>query len=366
MKENTINLVELKSRAKYWLVRADGGKYYDQFKYERFVSVHHNEVTLSDLQTTELLLTKEKTLTHYKNVITKIYGADVLTKHQVTFAAKRLYSFIEEMSVGDYVIVPSWKSNYFLIGQIIEDVSELTKIPELKFNHGYTTTTDLKRRKVNWINEVPRKKINSKFLYSTLTMHHSIIEVTQFSKYIDGLISPLYFKDGRLNLRLTVNTEEAITTDAWRSLYQIIEMERNHEIEEEIIATSNVESPGDINLQAIGQFISENHWMFQSGLLAITALFGEVDIKGAKFTGLFPYLHTRAMQKLDERQKTVEVETLEKDAKLKDILREIDIEKARKELQAIRNLEITVDSPSVHYADEYQTRMDFDDSPGEG
>lgn len=370
-----IELIKINSRARYWLVRADGGKYYDHFKYERFISVHHNEVTLNSLSSEKILLTKEKTIEHYKEVISKIHEEDHWSKHQITFSAKRLYSFIEDMSIGDYVIVPSHKSNYFLIGQITSDVFELEKeAANLKMNHGYETTLDRKRRKINWINEVPRQKINSKFLYSTLTMHHTIIEVTQHAKYIDGLISPLYFKNGTLNLRLSINTEKSITSDTWKKLYSIIESERNPTIEEEIIATANVESPGEINLQSIGQFVTENHWMFSSGLIALAAIFGKINIKGVEFSGIFPSIHSWRMDRLEARERKVEVVTKEKDAELEDIKREIEKEKAlreledikrekekaRRELQAIRNLDITIDSPTVSYANGDQTQRDFE------
>lgn len=58
--KNQIEIYQFNSRAKYWLVRAEGGKYYDDFKYNHFISIHHNQVTLADLQTTDLLLTTEK------------------------------------------------------------------------------------------------------------------------------------------------------------------------------------------------------------------------------------------------------------------------------------------------------------------
>ena len=116
--KNQIEIYQFNSRAKYWLVRAEGGKYYDDFKYNHFISIHHNRVTLADLQTTDLLLTAEKTIEHYKQQINRVYEGEELSKHQITFTAKRLYSFVEDMSIGDYVVVPSFKSNYFLIGQI--------------------------------------------------------------------------------------------------------------------------------------------------------------------------------------------------------------------------------------------------------
>ncbi|WP_270297992.1 hypothetical protein [Streptococcus parasanguinis] len=114
--DKKIELIELKSNTRYWLVRADGGKYYEHFKHHSFISVHHNEITLEKLQSSTLLLTKEKNIEYYKMQILAEHKDDNWTKHKIAFAANRLYSFIEEMTIGDYVIVPSYKSNYFLIG----------------------------------------------------------------------------------------------------------------------------------------------------------------------------------------------------------------------------------------------------------
>ena len=368
--KNQFEIYQFNNRAKYWLVRADGGKYYDDFKYNHFISIHHNQVTLADLQTTNLLLTAEKTIEHYKQQITNVYHDEELSKHQITFTAKRLYSFVEDMSIGDYVIVPSFKSNYFLIGQITSDVYEKDIADEkLTLNHGYEKSTDIKRRNVNWINEVPRSKVNSNFLYSTLTVHHTIFNITDLSKYIDGLISPLYFKDGKLHLLLRVNTKDPITSSMWKNLYSIIDKYKNSEIDEEIIATSNVESPGIITLQSIGQFISDNHWMLNSGLIGLGLLFGDIDIMGIKVKGLLPYLHQRKTASLEERKLAVEVETMEKDSELKDIQREIEKEKARQELESLREVrafDISVDSPSVSYENEFQMQTDSNGNQDEG
>ncbi len=368
--KNQIEIYQFNSRAKYWLVRAEGGKYYDDFKYNHFISIHHNRVTLADLQTTNLLLTTEKTIEHYKQQIIRVYEDEELSKHQITFTAKRLYSFVEDMSIGDYVVVPSFKSNYFLIGQITSDVYE-KDLPDEQVtpNHDYEQSDDIKRRNVKWINEVPRRKVNSKFLYSTLTVHHTIFNITDLSRYIDGLISPLYFKDGKLHLWLRVNTKDPITSSMWKSLYSIIDEYKNPEIDEEIIATSNVESPGEITLQSIGQFVSDPNVILYSGLIALGILFGEVDIKGIKFKGVLPYLRERKIASLEQRKLTVEVETMEKDAELQDILREIQKEEARKKLESLRNVrafEITVDPPNVSYENVAQMQMDSNANQDEG
>lgn len=109
--------------------------------------------------------------------------------------------------------------------------------------------------------------------------------------------------------------------------------------------------------------------MLNSGLIGIGLLFGDIDIKGITVKGVFPYLRERKIASLEERKLTVEVETMEKDAKLKDVQREIEMEKAHKELELLRNIrafEITVDSPNVSYENVPQTQMDSDENQGEG
>ncbi|HEM3626012.1 TPA: hypothetical protein U1C30_000670 [Streptococcus suis] len=376
-----IELVELNANARYWLVRADGGRYYDHFKYHNFISVHHNEMTLEKLQTSTLLLTREKTLDHYKRQIAETHKNDNWSKHQVTFAAKRLYNFIEEMEVGDFVIVPSYKSNYFLIGQINSGVKEITPKTNLTLNHGFDMTSDFKRRKVKWINEVPRRKINPKFLYSTLTMHHSIMEVTKHAQYIDGLISPLYLKNGKLHLKLNVNTQKSITAQMWRSLYSVIDTFRNEEVGEEITATANVESPGDITLASAVQFISDNKELLKYGIISLAILFGDVDITVARFKGVVPTIldiqhrrqETRKI-KLENDSSSIDLSQKEKDVTLHDIERQIKIKEAEKRLEQIsridshqiRDFDITIDPPHVSYANEDQMQMDSGESMDEG
>lgn len=371
--DKKIELIELKSNTRYWLVRADGGKYYEHFKHHSFISVHHNEITLEKLQLSTLLLTKEKNIEYYKMQILAEHKDDNWTKHKIAFAANRLYSFIEEMTIGDYVIVPSYKSNYFLIGQITGEVKEVHLPEESSLNYEFDTTTDSKRRKVKWINEVPRRKINPKFLYSTLTMHQSIIEVTQYSKYIDGLISPLYLKEGKLNLKLNVNTEKPITSQMWKSLYSVIDLIRNEKLDEEITVTTNVESPGDINLTTIVKFVSDHKDFLNYGILSLAVLFGDVDIKIAKIKGVVPTLISIG-ERLEEKRKLkiendsamIDLETKEKDVELHDIERRIQIKEAENKLlelslndsHQIRELDITIDSPNVSYANEDQTQTD--------
>lgn len=377
--KTVVELREIDSSAKYWLVRAEGGKYYDNFKYERFISVHHNEITLEMLSFTELLLTEEKTLEKFKEIVSRIHKDDNWSKQKIASIAKRLYYFVEGMSVGDYVVVPSHKSNYFLIGEIISDPFEESAENISSLKSSYETVDHLKRRRVNWINEVPRYKMNSKFLYRTLTMHQAIIDVTQHSEYIDGLISPLYAKNGNLFLRLNVNTDRPITSDMWYSLYSIINSSQNSEKNERIVVKANVESPGFIVLSSsLAPFLDYiGQYPIQSGILTLALLFGDIDIGSIKLKGIVPSIqvmnqqrHQNKKARLENELTELELETQRKQEPLTDLDIQIELEKKQQELQElqqsrrnqinVQRFDITVDAPNVNYGDGQQMQMDYD------
>lgn len=375
-----VELKEINNTAKYWLVRADGGRYYDDFKHNHFISVHHNELTLEKLTFEELLLTEEKTLEKYKETVSTEHQSDNWSKQKVTSIAKRLHYFIESMSIGDYVIVPSHKSNSFLIGEIVSEAYEIKSETISNLNHTYETVDDLKRRKINWINEVLRSKINSKLLYSTLTMHQAIIDITKFSRYIDGLISPLHIKNGQLFLKLNVNTDNQITSEMWYSLYWIINANQNEENNEKIIAKVNVESPGDILLSSsmvpATSFIIENPTKYAAfGVLSLAILFGKIKIGGFDIPGIIPSIQKVNLNhqinkkaKIENDSATIDLEEKKKNIEIKDIDRDIvkikkqqELDELRKHSQNVQKFNITIDSPNVFYGDGQQMQMDLSD-----
>lgn len=381
--KRSVELTEINNNSRYWLVRADGGKYYDDFKYNRFISVHHNELTLEKLSYDGLLLTEEKTLEKFKEFVFNEHKDDDWSKQKITSIAKRLHYFVESMSIGDYVVVPSHKSNTFLIGKIISNVYEIEQKDISNLSNDFKTVEDLKRRDVNWINEVPRYKMNSKFLYSTLTMHQSIIEVTQYAKHIDGLISPLYLKNGKMFLRLSVNTDRPITSEMWSSLYWMINNNKNKENNEQITVISNVESPGFIELASTLSptitYLSEHPKESLSfGLISIAVAFGKVQILGVDIPGIVPAIQKvytthqeNKKAKLETEKAELELQKRKKDVELDDLQRSIKLEQKRMELekiqqqrrqqQNIQNFDITVDVPNVNYGDGQQTQTGFDE-----
>ena len=382
MSEKELTIYEIPDDTQYWLVRADGGKYYEDFKYSSTISLQDNDLTL-DLFDGRVILSREMRLEYYKEKISNKKAK--LSKQQVSIIAKKMFAFISQMKIGDIIIVPSHRTQKFMVGVITSDAYELSdeEIKTLQKRGerlDYCVSDNKKRRKVKWLNEVPRRKVNSNFLY-TLTMHQSIINVTESSEYITPLVSPIYIQNNTLTLCVRVNTPKAIDSETWQSFYAMINELKNKEIDEKVSVKSNVESPGYIIISsALTQLLSNPTALMASVIIGVGALFGNVEFQGIKITGIIPgIIQSIKMYKennisMNEREidlKTKELEYEErkmdhenkkKDQQVADLERDIKIKKLSKEVES---MDLSLDNPTPPNVNGFQMQMDFDDFESE-
>jgi putative uncharacterized protein ps504 len=382
MSEKELTIYEIPDDTQYWLVRADGGKYYEDFKYSSTISLQDNDLTL-DLFDGRVILSREMRLEYYKEKISNKKAK--LSKQQVSIIAKKMFAFISQMKIGDIIIVPSHRTQKFMVGVITSDAYELSdeEIKTLQKRGerlDYCVSDNKKRRKVKWLNEVPRRKVNSNFLY-TLTMHQSIINVTESSEYITPLVSPIYIQNNKLTLCVRVNTPKAIDSETWQSFYAMINELKNKEIDEKVSVKSNVESPGYIIISsALTQLLSNPTALMASVIIGVGALFGNVEFQGIKITGIIPgIIQSIKMYKennisMNEREidlKTKELEYEErkmdhenkkKDQQVADLERDIKIKKLSKEVES---MDLSLDNPTPPNVNGFQMQMDFDDFESE-
>lgn len=382
MSEKELTIYEIPDDTQYWLVRADGGKYYKDFEYSNTISIQDNDLSL-ELFNGPAMLSHEVRLDYYKKKIASVKPE--FNPHQVSIAAKKMLAFINQMKIGDIVIVPSKQTKHFLIGVILSEPYELTdkQLEDLQKRGermNYKASDNIKRRKVKWLNEVSRNRVNSNFFY-TLTMHQSIIDVSDTRDYIAPLLSPIYIQDNKLTLCIRVNTPRGITSETWQSLYTMINELKNTKINESIVVKSNVQSPGFIVLtSSLTQFI-EGMPLSLSGLIVIyQLLLGDIEFKGYRIKGLIPTAYElyrdwtmdkkeakskdldNEMKALEVREKELELAQKEKDQQLADLQRERESIKISNEIEM---LNLSLDEPKAPNANGFQMQMDFDDFENE-
>lgn len=313
------SILEIPSNTGYWLVRADGGKYYDDFFLNNFIAVSDNEITLEMISKYNNGSLVGITTDFFKDIYSEVYTE--WTSQQIAHAVSRTQKFIVEMEIGDLILVPSRNSRDFLIGIITSDVYQITKEEVTsKVEVNYAINPFFKRRKVQWLKEIPRREISEK-LYWILSAHQTIFNLEENKENINQLLAPIYIQDGLCHGSLKVSKIEGLDSDEWYDFYTVIKKESALS-KEKVIVRSNVQSPGIIEI--ITQLIDSPTAMSIMGVLGGLTLtevkFGEKTIRG-----IIPYFANLKLEKEKMKQdnKRVEIENKKAEKEIKMLDEEI-------------------------------------------
>lgn len=375
---NILKILEIPKETKYWLVRAGRGEEYEDFKQSSSIGIQYNQISLENLIQLEKISinvpeltpsgrkrkseTIEKEYKKKKDLYTSLVLRNIRPKPSKNGASQigsRLQNFYNKMNIGDIVIVPYRSSRKFLIGIISSEMYELTDDEYLELKNkvelnsiGQKISVCKKRRKITWVNEVNREWINPKLLY-TINMHQSIIDITDYGKYIDGLLSPVYIKDNVIYGKISVRTKDNINSEVWETLYKTINKLKNKD--DVIDIKSNVESPGSLLLSmGIGAI-----FIGVSGFIGCVLYFSkEISVLGVKFQGIKRSLNEEKKEKLENKnleikneKDKIELKKLQKDQILEDKKRELDLLEIEKKISDLRNQLSEQDSVRIESID---------------
>ena len=396
--ENILEILDIPDNTKYWLVRAGQGEEYEDFKKSGIIGLRYDKLTLDEIHSIKnkpILVQEYTTYTSKKGKIIKrkrsdkaiardkenfhktLYKSSIskhykLSKSSIAQIASRIENFVHKMNIGDIVIVPYISSRKFLVGVITSDTYEITieeqqkleakaqKEYEWKLRNNQTfprkhkVSISRKRRNVKWLNEVDKSELSPKLFY-TITMHQSIIDISELGEYIDRILSTLYIKDKKLHLSLKVSTQNPVTSELWEKLFKLI----NRKDDEVAEAKIYVESPGFFE---ISQFLYENK---EPIAIFIAMIFGDIDINGIRIKGLLSSLNERAKNKEEIRSKKLDNDFKEENNKITLDINKEKLEamrlKNKKLKQELKTLGIKLNTPNLKNENQDQTQKDSDD-----
>lgn len=343
--EKNVNLLEIPTETSYWLVRATGGKFFDDFLENEFISIAHNEVKISDFPKYDDF--DNSTLISLKHT-KEIYSDKYPDTHpsSLTTIAKQAYNFMYGMKINDVVITPNKHSEKFAIGVIQSepfDESQETIDKKIKNaipnGRNYPIDINIKRRKIQWVKIVSRKEI-PKELFWLYSAHQTIFNLSEFSKYFDRLLSPIYIKDEKITINIRVESGQDLTAQQFLDFNSLLRETTGTDLNK-IKMETDVHSPGFItliidannsdSLSNIIKFLwnvssDQNNASYAiSSLTIIKLVFGDDVFK----TGIVGWFKKASKHKEDS-----EIKALDKQSKEKDIeSKEKDIELKNKEIE---------------------------------
>src|SRR5690348_14867644 len=93
----------------YWLVRTQGGRYYSEYRTEGCIAINWDEISVADIVNLNRDELENKIKTSYPD------------KKRPGRAAGQLKTFVKGIKKGDTVVITSYASNNFSIGEVIDD-----------------------------------------------------------------------------------------------------------------------------------------------------------------------------------------------------------------------------------------------------
>ncbi|MEB6268942.1 hypothetical protein MXL83_09170 [Staphylococcus epidermidis] len=255
----------------YWLIRTNGGRWFEEFFELNHVTIISDNYYLSDfnnLNTLKQFKNRIKTLNNRtQNKISKKFShlADeernklikqlTLSSRQCTVLSKRLFTFIQKINIGDYIIIPNINSNYYKIGIVKSNANEYSTTKMKAINKKaksdkFTPSKNKLYRKIEWIKEINKYELDSEILNKTYN-HQTIINLTEYKNKINSLLNSIFIQDGLLHINLNVSRKESINNKLWLKLHNTIDdIESIANSETEAIKV-DVQSPGFLEIATL-------------------------------------------------------------------------------------------------------------------
>ena len=252
----------------YWLIRTNGGRWFEEFFELNHVTIISDNYYLSDfnnLNTLKQFKNRVKTLNNrIQNKISKKFShlADeernklikllTLSSRQCTVLSKRLFTFIQKINIGDYIIIPNINSNSYKIGIVKSNANEYSTTKMKAINRKaksdkFTPSNNKLYRKIEWIKEINKYELDSEILNKTYN-HQTIINLTEYKNKINSLLNSIFIQDGLLHINLNVSRKESINNKLWLKLHNTIDYIESIANSETEAIKVDVQSPGFLEI----------------------------------------------------------------------------------------------------------------------
>lgn len=197
----------------YWMVRSEGTKFYSDFKKNSYVGIGYNNIPIIKLK-------NEKDLELIKKDLLENINIHYKESKRPKYILNQIVTFDYEIKENDYIIVPNSRIGKILIGKCVSnDLSaELERV-----NGKYNKSDYIRIRKVEWIKEISRNKVNPNLLYLFFT-HNALTNANNYKEYINNFLFDAFSTKDSTNLVVKITKEEDIDANGFFKLADILSL----------------------------------------------------------------------------------------------------------------------------------------------
>ncbi len=199
----------------YWLVRSNGGEYYEDFFLHKYIAIAWDYISLAIMNNKNEEEIKAIIDLNEKSQPTKSeLTEDELNAGVVTTIYNKIYRFTKDFKIGDVVLVPSKNSEFISIGIIESEVYEDPLYLSNYLEENPLTEIKLcpyfKRRKVSWLRQINKSKLDI-YLIKAFSSHHAISSINEYAEFIDRNIYPIYLKGEEIHSTIHAGHPNGLT-----------------------------------------------------------------------------------------------------------------------------------------------------------
>lgn len=334
------HLPRLDTKVNYWLVRTESGKYYDHFNSSSFIALGWDAIDK------EILKKVKSDAGALKANVERYYKDD----KQPGRTANQILSFINDIKVGDMVLIPSEGSEQYMLGKVTSDLyfetddnnADLSKCPFIK------------RRKVTWIKSFWKKDADSKLLKLSYRQQ-TVNEINEYKTFINRALYSAYIDaDDNVHLTYGINIDDNINmVDLSEFLFKYTRIYESLTGDKDIDIKINAQSKGK------SEIISKTF----GGITVAVLLFGlaqlpyggEVSIGG----GILPEVSVKTNGIIPQKEK-MEAEREEIEIKKERADRENtakDLQNLKQAVELSKELDVPIESLNIELPEEVVTAL---------
>ena len=220
MDSNLLSLLKIPSvpeNIHYWIIRTNGGDYYEDFTLHEYISISWDYVSLSILYTKDddeikrLIEVYEKMSTTPEDSDDE---SDGTTKGKITAILNKINRFVFEIDKGDIILIPSKNSDRIAIAEVIGDVYETENYVESYLQANPTTEIVpcpyRKRRKIKILKTITKGQMDI-YLAKGFNSQHALSSMDEYAPYINRTIYGIYSKGNELHTTLHAGHPNGLT-----------------------------------------------------------------------------------------------------------------------------------------------------------
>ena len=260
------NLPYFQGSEKYWVISSGKEKdLYDYFYKNRIVGLAWDKIKVNDIKGKNLKEINKIVENKYLNLKSN-YEKESSFSRAITIFSKEVNYFVNEIKLGDIVIVKDRSRNNLIFGKV---VSEVFENKEFEINLKIDDDRGMCNKFLNleWLN-IREKDEVSELIKNTIYGQQAILNITDERTIADinKTIFSLFYRDNYIHAIFNIKKDTNIEFEKYYQFLNLIHEFRNDKkIKNDFYIKSNVSSPGPIEI--FGNAIEITNLLISLGII---------------------------------------------------------------------------------------------------